>query len=292
MHRWMGLFLGAGLLAAPGLASAASLDLFYERTVMVAADARCGLFTPGIRSALAAAQAQARGASLRAGADKSTLTSVEQRAWAKAQAAQCKSKDITLAAGRVRKAFEGYAKLIRMDYPGDLTTWRADRSSSVSAVRWRLAQEVTQGPDRMIFGLAGRENANAMMAVVRFEASGAPYSARLVMRDERITSGPYLNARGEAPRAVPLSRRLAPDCAQIGFQAEARSRAGVDLLPKAMPAGWAFRFPPEAAQAISALDPRESLAVDFLFRNGASRRVYVEVGDFAAGRAFLQVATR
>jgi hypothetical protein len=34
------------------------------------------------------------------------------------------------------------------------------------------------------------------------------------------------------------------------------------------------------------------VAIDFLFPGDVTRRAYVEVGDFAAGRAFLQVAAR
>jgi hypothetical protein len=79
-HRWMGIGLAASLLACPGLASAQALDLFYERTVMTAADERCGLFDGPITSALGAARAQARGAAMRAGADKATLELVESRA--------------------------------------------------------------------------------------------------------------------------------------------------------------------------------------------------------------------
>ena len=45
-----------------------------------------------------------------------------------------------------------------------------------------------------------------------------------------------------------------------------------------------------AAQELARLDPREAVAVDFLFPGDGVRRAYVEVGDFAAGRAFLQVA--
>jgi hypothetical protein len=56
--------------------------------------------------------------------------------------------------------------------------------------------------------------------------------------------------------------------------------------------GWAFRFPDSAAVELSRLDPREAIAVEFLFPGDVTRRAYVEVGDFAAGRAFLQVATR
>jgi hypothetical protein len=34
------------------------------------------------------------------------------------------------------------------------------------------------------------------------------------------------------------------------------------------------------------------VAVEFLFPGDRVRRAYVEVGDFAAGQAFLQVAAR
>ncbi|HMP62926.1 MAG TPA: hypothetical protein PKA17_07565, partial [Phenylobacterium sp.] len=80
---------------------------------------------------------------------------------------------------------------------------------------------------------------------------------------------------------------------QVSFPAEARSRAGLDLRPKEMGAGWAFRFPAAATARLARLDPREAGAVEFLFSSGAAvRRAYVEVGDFAPGQAFIQLATR
>jgi len=63
-------------------------------------------------------------------------------------------------------------------------------------------------------------------------------------------------------------------------------------LPKGSRAGWAFRFPPEAARELARLDPREAVAVEFLFPGDVTRRAYVEVGDFAAGQAFLTLAER
>jgi len=54
--RWMGLLVAAGI-AAPGLVRAQPVDLFYERTVMTQADARCGLFAPEVGAALAASAA-------------------------------------------------------------------------------------------------------------------------------------------------------------------------------------------------------------------------------------------
>jgi hypothetical protein len=288
----MGLVAAGGLLAAPGVSVAAAADLFYERTVMTAADARCGLFAPPVGAALAAGRMQAHGAAIRSGADKAELARLEQRARAKAASTPCASADMTLAAGRVREAFEGYAQLSRMTYPGELAEWRADRSGGV---RWRLQQSASFGWNKMTFGLAGREGANALMAVANFADGKAPYGARLVLRDTDATLGPYLDTRGQPLSKLPLARRLPPPTARNAYSAEARSAAGLDLLPKGYKSGWAFRFPAAAAHALAELDPREAVAVEFLFAGPDGevvRRAYVEVGDFAAGRAFLQVATR
>jgi hypothetical protein len=78
----------------------------------------------------------------------------------------------------------------------------------------------------------------------------------------------------------------------LAVAAEARSKAGADLLPKDGRAGWAFRFPMKAARELALLDPREAVAVEFLFPGDEVRRAYVEVGDFAAGKAFLTLPRR
>jgi hypothetical protein len=127
-----------------------------------------------------------------------------------------------------------------------------------------------------------------------FADARTPYAARLVTRDPHRSLGPYLNRRdGQPLRALPLARRMPPS-AVSAFTAEARSAAGVDLAAKDMEGAWAFRFPPAAAARLSELDPREAVAVEFLFAGTKDevRRAYVEVGDFAAGRAFLTTAQR
>ena len=54
--------------------------------------------------------------------------------------------------------------------------------------------------------------------------------------------------------------------------------------------------PEAAATALAGLDPRESVTVEFVFQGAGGdlvKTAYVEVGDFAAGRAFLAAsATR
>lgn len=285
--RWMGI-VGVALAAMPLAAHAQATDLFFERTVMTAADARCRLFTPDVSAALAAGAAQARGAALRAGVSLKTLSIREHDARRYAARLNCTSSQVLAEAARVQQAFSGYQRVTRMQYPGDQAAWRADRGSG-KAARWRLAQDAAFGGGRMTFGLAGREGANALVAVAEFSDDRAPYAARLVLRDTGRTLGPYLDARA---KAAPLSRKLPPRGATRAYMAEARSEADADLLPKGSEDGWAFRFPAAAAQALADLDPREAVAVEFLFAGERVRTAYVEVGDFAAGRAFLQIAAR
>jgi hypothetical protein len=282
--------MGAALVASPGLAHAQALDLFYERTVMTAADQRCVLFAPDVSAALAASAAQARGAALRGGASLDSVRGVEARARTKAAQVGCGSADIAMASARVRNAFSGYAKLTRLSYPGDLAGWDADRNITREA-RWRLVQERRFGADRLAFGLAGRDAPGALMAIGMFKDGARPYAARLLLRDARYSNGPYLyRTSGGATARLPLDRRTPPRSAMTAYAAEARSTAGRDLLPKDAKAGWAFRFPAAAARELAALDPREAVVVEFLFAGDVTRRAYVEVGDFAAGSAFLKIA--
>ena len=285
---WMGV-LGLAVLAVPGVAVAGRpTDLFVERTATIVAGYRCGLFTTQVAAALAASAQQARGAALRAGTDIKALKAMENDARYRAARLDCKSPQVLNAAARVRDAFAGYERITRMIYPGDVADWRADRGTG-KAARWRLAQQVRFGADQMTFGLAGWEGANGLVAVTTFADGQTPYAARLVLRDGAKTLGPYLVVTGGTSR---LSQKLPPRAATRAFLAEARSAAGVDLLPRDVKAGWAFRFPAVAAQALAELDPREAIAVEFLFSGERVRTAYVEVGDFAAGRAFLQMASK
>lgn len=285
--RWLGIFIATAGIGASGQAHAATAaDQLYERTLMTSADARCRLFKPSVGSALDAARAQARGATLRSGASEVQVQAVEQRARAKAGSAACGSRDLQTAAGRVRQAFDGYATMLRTTYPGDRATWQADRSVSATIPVWRLSQPAGFGRDRLVFGLSGRSN--DMLAVATFADDAQPYAARLVLRDTLRTQGPYLNSRN----AKGLAANAAPRNASRVFAAETRDMAPVTLLPTGAKTGLSFRFPREAADAMSRLDPREAATIEFLFtsRSGQDvvRRAYVEVGDFAAGRAFLR----
>lgn len=279
----------AGVLAAPLTATAGPLDLYVERTAMAAADQRCGFFDSGLRSALEAGRLQTRNAALRSGATADDLSRADAQARASARTVICDSEPVAAAAAHVRNAFAGFAKLRQITYPGETADWRADRTASATVHRWRLAQQTDFAGGKMVFGLAGRDTRPVLLALVSFEGGQAPYGARLVLRDSSRAAQPYLDLRGDQD----LSRRLPPAGALRTYAAEARSKAGLDLRPETMSSGWAFRFPAQAAERLATLHPREAVAVEFLFTQGAPvRRVYVEVGDFAVGHAFLQMAAR
>ena len=59
------------------------------------------------------------------------------------------------------------------------------------------------------------------------------------------------------------------------------------LLAEGRRAGEAWRFPAATATALERLDPRETFAIEFHFRDGSVATAKFEAGDFTAGRAFL-----
>jgi hypothetical protein len=291
------MLVAAGMALAPVAAHAAAADLYYERAVMAAADDRCHLFSPELASALAAAKAQARGAALRAGQADASLDQVEQRAQARVDTVACNSPDITTAAGRVRSAFAGYSQLQSMSYPGDTAEWRASRASPVRNIVWKLSQPSSFGADKAVFGLAGRDGPSVLLAVASFADGAQPFTARLVLRDRRLASSPFLNAMQiVAGRPTPLPMRLPPRFATTAVLPQARTGADALLRPAgAGSSSIAFWFPKSAADKLAGLDPREAIAIDFVFAGADGdevRTAYFEVGDFAAGRAFLLAAQR
>ncbi len=284
--RWIGVLIGLTIVAVPTALYANAADQLYERTLMTAADGRCRLFTPTVSVALDASRAQARGATLRSGASELQVTALEQRARAKAAGAACDSKDLILAASRVKKAFEGYTQMLAMTYPGDVASWKAERSVSATIPVWRLSQPATFGGDRLMFGLVGRNL--ALTAVATFDNGQRPYAARIIMRDTSRTLGPYIASNAGRN----LAAKVAPRNASLVFAAQTREESPLTLLPTSAKTGLAFRFPPTAINSMLKLDPREAVTVEFVFqgRGGdeVTRKAYIEVGDFAAGCAFLR----
>jgi hypothetical protein len=286
--------IGAALLAAGGPARAESAaELYYDRAVMSAAGARCGLFDPNVSAALAAAGVQARNAALRADIAAPTLDAALARARTRANAAACAGPDVKIAAERVRQAFQAYAQLGAMTFPGDFAAWRALRGQSRINSAWRLWQQASLGRrDQAVLGLSGRDGQVWLTAVGAFADGAEPYAARLILRDPTRAPEPYIADLGGK---APLNARLPPASAERVVLAETREPAGRALLPPGAPSATAFRFPTWAIEALAGLDPREAVGVEFAFASSTGDRVeraYVEVGDFAAGLAFLRAGRR
>jgi len=132
------------------------------------------------------------------------------------------------------------------------------------------------GVSPVAFGYAGKADGQGLVAVVSFVGRSRPTSARLVLRDPARVARPWLAGDG-----------LAPVSARASIWAAGVDPADPTLLAEGHRAGEAWRFPASAAAALERLDPRETFAVEFHFRDGSVATAKFEAGDFAAGRAFL-----
>ncbi len=271
--------LAAALIGLPAAAWAGPAETYYERAFVVAADARCNLFAPNIEAALTAATAQARGAALRSGASETDLAAAAARARASAGTVSCADPQLATVRARVDGAFSGWLRTPRMDFPGTRRPWTANRVRSAEA-NWRLQQISVVGASPVAFGYAGKGDAPDLTAVVSFVGRSRPYAARIVLRDPARVRRPWLAGDG-----------LAPVSARASLWATSVGPADPTLLAEGRRAGEAWRFPATAAAALERLDPRETFAVEFHFRDGSVATAKLEVGDFAAGRAFLAMGT-
>lgn len=269
------LIAAAFALAAPAVAWAGPSETYYERAFVAAADQRCDLFRPQLGAALTAATAQARGAALRSGVSEADLNATARRARARAHAVPCDSRDLLMVRGRVDGAFSGWARTPRMTFPGGEKTWIANRAG-YDRSSWRLVQNTIVGASPVAFGYAGHGSATDLTAVVSFQGRSRPYAARLVMRDP-----------AKAPRAWLAGEGLAPAATRTSVWSMGFASAQPTLLAEGRRTGQAWRFPASASAQLERLDPRESFAVEFHFRDGTVASARFEAGDFAAGRAFL-----
>lgn len=269
------VLLAAAVLALPTAARAAPADTYYERAFVVAADARCNLFAPNIEAALAAATAQARGAALRSGAAEAELAAAAARARARAGSVSCADPQLATVRARVDGAFSGWLRTPRMVFPGARRPWTANRVSSDDA-SWRLQQMSVVGASPVAFGYAGKGETQGLVAVVSFVGRSRPNAARIVLRDPVRVPRPWLSGEG-----------LVPVSARASIWATGVDAADLTLLAEDRRAGEAWRFPASVATAIERLDPRETFAIEFHFRDGSVATAKFEAGDFAAGRAFL-----
>lgn len=274
-RRTQALMSALLIAATPAAALAAPQDRYYERSFVLAANDRCGLFEPQLTAALTAAAYQARGAALRAGANDRQLAETAQRARARAVTTPCGSADLKTVQGRVQTAFSGWSRTTRMQFPGDRRGWSADRAAYARPT-WRLMQATVTGASPVRFGVVGgMDRPDQLAAVVSWQGRSRPTGVRIVMRDAGVAPRPW------------LAQGLPPVVQRRAFWAAGTQTADRTLLSEGRADGQAWLFPAEAAHALSRLDPREVFTVEFVFRDGSIARSTFEAGDFAAGRAFL-----
>src|SRR5690606_28790002 len=203
------------------------------------------------------------------------LAATAARARGRAGAVSCGDPQLAVVRSRVADAFAGWARTPRMTFPGERLDWIADRYGWEQS-GWRLRQATAIGASPVTVGLAGKGDDPDLTAVISWNGRPRPYAARIVLRDPARMARPWVGGEG-----------LPPSAARTGFWASGVSAADPALLPRGDRVGDAWRFPMAAAAAMERLDPRESFAVEFHFRDGSVATARLEAGDFAAGRAFL-----
>lgn len=260
------------VMAAPVHAWADAASTYYERSFVLAANQRCGLFARPVAAALDAATWQARGAALRGGTGEVDLAARAARARSRAAATPCGHAELATVKQRVEHAFMGWSRLTRMTFDAGSAGWAADRYA-FTRPGWRLVQTARTGASPVRFGYVGETAGAELNAVVSFVGRPRPYAARVVLRDVRIGARPW---PGGLP---PESQRMT-----VWSSGSAAAAPGL-VASKAQGEIWRFRG--DLADAIAKLDPRERFTVEFVFRDDSVATATFEAGDFAAGRAFL-----
>lgn len=268
--------MAAALLMAAGPVVAGGSVPFYERSFVLAAHERCGLFSAELGAALTVSTRQARSAALRAGTDTAEVNATARRAQANAAKVPCNDPELAMVADRVETAFDGWRRIPSLSFPGLAQPWLADRRT-YSQETWALSQISKTGASPVRFGQTSAEG--EMKVVVSFVGAPRPYAARVVTRDPQVLPRPWLGRAGALPPAP--SRRT--------VMAMSQAPAARMLLAADRRAGEVWTFPASLGTQLEGLDPREGFWVEFLFRDGSVARAAFEVGDVSAGRAFLQM---
>lgn len=264
------MLLSAVLAATPAVAGPA--EVYFERSLIAEAAARCALFDARTASALDAGVAQARGEALRMGAGDTVVERARLDASARAARVECWDPELQAVAERVRSAFDAWSRTARMTFPAERADWSVDRSAYRSQ-SWRTRQDA----HGVTFGFAGAGTGHTLALTVADETVVA---ARVTVRDPARAGTAWLARPGMAETPPPNASRV--------FMA-GRGRTAPETL--SAEGGRLFRFSTATADAIAALDPRERFAVELVRADGSTRTVILGAGDFAAARAFLAMGT-
>ncbi|HAQ35928.1 MAG: hypothetical protein CMF74_08415 [Maricaulis sp.] len=252
---------------------------FDGRSLAMALDDRCELYAVSERSALDASWLQARGVLIRSGYEPSVLTTRYAALSRRAQTMPCDSSDAQAIAADVAFAFRTLGRVREMDFPGIERVWRAERPYPEFPA-WTLAQYPVAGDAGHVFGFFHAEGVRSL--ALGLPATSVATTARIVMRDAELSpalTDASLGGLLVVPGRPGWVRYAPPAHAEAVIWASARQSGGGMLR---------FEFPRRAVEALIALDPRETVRIETLDARGRVTDIlFIEIGDFAAGEAFL-----
>lgn len=265
--------LGLALPASAQLSPAASA--YAERRALAAMDDGCRLLPAPVRAAVEAGAKQAAGVLRKEGWTKAEIETLSARGVQAASRQGCAGPDILAAANRATSGYKAWVSATWADFPGRYSMWSARRRPDAEGFVLR------QTIGAAAFGV--RENAvQLLLSDGQAPRAGA---ARLLLRDPARLSEPAFDAVG-ARAPARLMDAAAPQGASLTFHAQRRFTVPAT---KTTPARVGFTFAPAAFAALEALDPREAAVIVVEPADGRSPpvRLFLEVGDIAAARAFL-----
>ena len=271
------LALSAFATAAAAQEGPDAREAYVERRGLIEADTQCRLFSPTIRDALAVSAAQARGALLRAGWTDARVRELEGAVVSAARGRACGDARTTRAAAGASRSVAQWVNAGSMEFPGWERIWVARRVDE----GWRLSQSV-EAPVPAVFGVLQRGQSQTLALVVPVaRGAQAPTSARLLMRN------PAEPRRGEVSLTERMARGLAAGAPTPFTSVAHPSTRAVERLDEGRSQA-VFTFPDSAFRDLLGLDPRESAEIELNTSRGP-QRLFIEVGDIAAARAFLTI---
>lgn len=279
--------LALGLAGLNSVAYAQSAEeIFAERSLAMALDTQCGLFSDAERAALDAARLQARGALLRSGIPSQRLREFSQQIESETRTRPCLDQETLDIRDRVTSAFSAYRLIPSMSFPGENYGWEADRMVLLAETGWVILQDT--GDIRI--GVAGIDE--DFMFTIAPTSNQVFSAAILVLRDMDKAPELYDPTAGglfDGPTEAPWARWTPPDHARrtIWASNKVSSESSGQLTDTV--SQDVFRFPDSAALEMAERDPRETARIDFLDNNGdRAASSYIEIGDFGAALAFIQ----
>ena len=261
-------------LAPAAHATSAAQVAYVERRGLLETDAHCHVLDANVRAAMQASLGQSRGALLRSGWSAGRISELDGATVSAARQRACNDPRTAEAVTRARAGYQAWVRAQNMTFQGSSRAWVARRYADPSG--WRLRQDAQAAT----FGVL--EGAGAQRLALTLPAANGrpPATAQLVLRDPARADTRLLDVPGRQAHGLEAGLPSAQSAQR--FWASSRSfETAQDGARRIV-----FVFPDAAFEAISQLDPRETVEAR-LGADPSAPRLLIEVGDLMAARAFL-----